>query len=464
MDRKTKKWLKQLESKQAKERYNAVLALGKTGDTELIDTLDRVANLDEHHKVRDLAAKAVRTLEILKKRQLQREAAALDDDDDGGGYEWKPLVHEKIMSTRETAIQKSEEDENWSYSESKRRQIERETDAERAKREAAEADALAKEAARKRRRRPFRLFLLLVTFLMVLVAVFALWYSINVDPPPTTRAATLRALNELATQQQSAIAAYETELANDPLNCPALLAIKVPERPRWVELTVTDASVTVQAGALEAAADDLNRINKNLLVGLDGVMTDLDRTHARLLDLKNGTAAGCSGQESISPAEWTGYADMGGYIAQAGRSAESALNALSAELPPQNSAAAVSALVTLVGQRQTATDTYRDQLAADPVQCAAITGIVPPPRPTWSTTDGDEEGLLVGLEAVIEALDSIDTNLRNVHDAVAASCAGGGALPQASWTEHALLQTTISQTESQVVSTGAVLLDMLNTQ
>ena len=86
MDRKTKKLVDQLQSDDPKERYLAVVALAKLKDLEVLPHIDKLATLDSDKRVRDMAYKAVRMLEILQKEQedtdLRRQIMEIDEQDD----------------------------------------------------------------------------------------------------------------------------------------------------------------------------------------------------------------------------------------------------------------------------------------------------------------------------------------------------------------------------------------------
>src|SRR5688572_3479315 len=109
-NRNTRKLLKQLQDADPKKRYDAVMALGQTGDLELMDDLDKIANLDEDARVRHLAGQAVEVFAILRRRQVDRDRAALMADDDGT-IEWPELAQEKILREREMTAAKM--DESW---------------------------------------------------------------------------------------------------------------------------------------------------------------------------------------------------------------------------------------------------------------------------------------------------------------------------------------------------------------
>ncbi|MBZ0308808.1 MAG: HEAT repeat domain-containing protein, partial [Anaerolineae bacterium] len=111
MDRKTRKLLKRLQHKDPKARYEAVLALGKTGNTELIEALDKVATLDEHAKVRELAGKAVRTLNTLQQREEAKKKAALKAQMSQEKFDWPTLAQERMLKQRDLTLT----DEEWNY-------------------------------------------------------------------------------------------------------------------------------------------------------------------------------------------------------------------------------------------------------------------------------------------------------------------------------------------------------------
>jgi hypothetical protein len=330
MDRNTKKLLKQLESDKPKERYQAVLELGKTGDTDLIDPLDRVANLDDHPKVRELASKAVNTLEILQKRRLGREHIAQEIKVEGedAGVEWPELMKEKMMEERRlTAAQDYEE---FNYIESKKKELDRKK-AKAAELEAQRQAEIAKQRARARR---FRMALwVLLAFAVVGLFVLA-WYITSVESPPTTREAALFDLQEWTREQQAAVIAFETEFQKDPLECATLQSIALPSGPKWTELlTISELAREPQEGILNSLADDMNRIDETLLGGLEPVLNDLSRTNNRLFDISLSVNASCSaGLDEVPQAAWADLAQVEGYIAQAQRSAVNAASEIENEL------------------------------------------------------------------------------------------------------------------------------------
>ena len=334
MDRKTQKLLDQLDSDNAKTRYEAVMALGKTGDTDLINALDRVANLDEHPKVRELASKAVQTLEILQKRRLQRERAAQEIAEEGedNGYQWPDLMKDKMMDQRQVAGGDVDE---FDYEKSRQREIERK-EAEVAEKESAKmAEKETERSIVRKRRRRFRM-LLWVSLAVAVVGLFVVaWYVTSVERPPDSREATLIDLREWVLDQQAAVVGYETEFQNDPLNCAALQEIGMPDRPKWTELlTVSElAQQESESGILVSVEDDLNRIDESLLGGLEPVLNDLSRSHNRLEDIQSNVDAACSaGTETVPQASWANFSQLGGFTAQAMNSTVNAASAIEQEL------------------------------------------------------------------------------------------------------------------------------------
>ena len=331
MDRNTKKLLKQLESEKPKERYQAVLELGKTGDTDLIDPLDKVANLDENPKVRELASKAVRTLEILQKRRLTREHVAQEIKEEGEdqGIEWPELMKDKMMDERRLTA--AEDFEEFDYVEAKRNELERKK-AKAAKREAERQAEIDKIHARNRR---FRMVIWVALAVAIVGLFIAAWYVTTVEPPPDTRQATLIDLQDWVRDQQAAVLAYEDEFRKDPLECASLRSVITPARPKWTELlTVSElAEAEPESGILNSMADDFNRIDEDLLAGLEPVLNDLSRAHNRLADIQANVDMSCiSGVDTVPQATWIDYAQIGGFTAQALRSANSAAGSIEQEL------------------------------------------------------------------------------------------------------------------------------------
>ena len=441
MDRKTKSLLKKLGSDDAKIRYDAVMALGKTGNTELIERLDKVANLDNNMKVRDLASKAVRTLEILEKRRRDQERQQMEVEEEGedGGLVWRPLMKDKLFDEqRQFNIEAGNDD--WDYVRAKKLEKELTVEQMRQREEYLRHQAEAAELARQRRRRPFRIFLILVTMFMCVVGVFAIWYMLNVESPPDSRTAALEDMRTLLQEQSEIVAAYQTQLGTaGAVNCTALSAIHTPERPRWIELVITSESVEDVAGVMERTADDLNRIDDTLLSGLDITLTEMDLIHASLLSIEDTVQTVCSGRESLEREQWDRLAaqfNINDLLLIAEQSALSAESTIAQAFPPTDRAQALAAMQQIIGNQQAIILNYEAQLATDPLNCPALTAVTVSTPPGWATSVSASDGMLDGLELVVEAINSIEVNLRTIQQAALVACEGRVTLAQAEWSAY----------------------------
>jgi len=430
MNRKTKKLLKKLESESPKERFDTVMALGMMGDTELIAPLDKVANLDDNPKVRDIASKAVQILETLRQRRLKSNRKALEIEEEGEdlGVEWPELVDQKMLTHREIGGQV--DDEDFDYLDSKKRELLRKKETQLRAEEEGELRRQREAAEAQRRRRPFRIFLLFATTFAVIGLVFVVWYLINVDPPPETRAETLSQLQTWVRDQQTSLQEYQTLMDNDPLDCTALLGIEIPERPLWSkEYTAVDAPDSEEEGVFTRFANGLNRINTNWVVGLEvTALSELDRADTRLNDIQSSTKAACGGRETVSQAEWTEYAQVGGFVISGLRSANDAASAIDraqGELVPTLRIDALESLQIWLQNQETATQLYGQQLAGNPLICEGLLAVSVPPRPGWLVNAERGVGILAGTELILDELNKIETNLNNISNAVGLACTLG---------------------------------------
>ncbi|NJL95086.1 MAG: HEAT repeat domain-containing protein [Anaerolineae bacterium] len=281
MKRKVRKLLQQLEHPDPKERYAAVLALGKLGDTSLLPTLGQVAELDDNPKVRALASKAVATLEVLKRRQIERERArlaALEGDD--GSVEWPELAQARLLRDREIGGPENVSDEQWSYAQSLRKQRERQLELEQQRAQ----ELLEAKARAQRRRRPFRIVVLLAVVLTCLVLVVVINDQLNQTDDPETRTEALEETRDWAQAKQADLVRYGEVLAVDPVDCLALREIELPQKPGWISLEEP------------LLAEDTQIIN-NLL-----------QVESFLTTLHNDVGAACTDRDSLTAAE---YADLG---------------------------------------------------------------------------------------------------------------------------------------------------------
>ncbi len=330
MKRKYRKHLNRLESPDAQERYDAVLKLGLFGDTELIDTLDKVATLDESMKVRELADKAVRTLEVLKQRQAeQARAAQMAADDDDGGIEWRELASVKML---ESDIMEddggSKKGEDWNFVESKKRDLERKR--EQAERQAIEAqiEAERRKRAAQRRRMPFRIVLFAAVGVALIGLAIVIWYNVAVEPPPETRDAVLSDLQIWNQALQQSGFTYQEAFDQPSFACAEIVAVEIAAPPRWVTLTdVGETEITQGEGVLAGAADDLSAVNESLLEGYEEIIFNIDRAHSNLTRIEDALRVACDGPEEITAEEWAQIEQiesLGGLLIQALRSANGA--------------------------------------------------------------------------------------------------------------------------------------------
>lgn len=433
MDRAIKKMLKKLESESAKERYEAVLALGKTGDIELIDALDKVANLDDHPKVRDLASKAVRTLEILRQRQIERERKERQiAEDDDGTIEWPELSKERMMREREVSI--ADNQEEWNYIEAKKKVLLSEEEARRRKEEAAKALKEQRAAELRRRRRPFRIFLWVAVTLALIGLALVGWYMVNVDPPPKTRAETIADLGTWKDDQQAALTQYQTELQKDPLDCKALRGITAPDRPRWTELVASsEAGDPTKRSGLSGLADDMSKIDASLVEGLDPLLSNLIRADVRLDQIRASIETACQGRDTLLQVEWAEYPQIGGLLAQVQNSLEDAVRQLAQVKPPANRLEVLVSLQEWATAQRSLVTNYQPILGSDPVNCDALRGLTAPPKPNWLQTLSSSDPLLSDLDAIISALSEADSKLVTIRQDVQATCQSSAVIAQAQW-------------------------------
>lgn len=213
MDRRTKKLLNQLQHEDAAKRYEAVLQLGKSGQTGLIAPLDKVASLDDNEKVRTLAAKAVRTLRILKQREEEAQQKTAGEQKKEDPLEWN------LLATRATQEDKRKTDEqSWTYDQAKEEQ--------RRLKEQREAEELAAQKrarrVRARRRLIYWLGAVIGVLGLIIVAAFTLFQR-DVEP-----------LRTWAEDSRDVARAYGETFGGNTVDCAAVQldeALKRPERP-----------------------------------------------------------------------------------------------------------------------------------------------------------------------------------------------------------------------------------------
>lgn len=308
MDRKTRKLLKRLQHKDPKARYEAVLALGKTGNTELIEALDKVATLDEHAKVRELAGKAVRTLNTLQQREEAKKKAALKAQMSQEKFDWPTLAQERMLKQRDLTLT----DEEWNYE--KRLQKVRE-EKENTERE-------AKKAIQRRRRR-FRIVLYLALAIAVIGLAAALSEYLDDTPEDTEEA--LTELQILVQDQQAALLKYCEVLAFDPaggcqtptgvgtLECKTLKEVNLPALPEWL------------------------KPDEPTLQGKDLLIDRINFTDERLRAIQSSIESQCSGKETFAVAEWPEYMNMSSAVVAGFNLANPAASEIQQELAALNS-------------------------------------------------------------------------------------------------------------------------------
>lgn len=202
MDKKTKKLVEKLYDDDVKERYQAVLALGKTGDPELIPALDKVASLDDHPKIRKLAEMAVRALKKVEARQLEeaRKAMRENEREEEWDLEWQ-------LHGAKSDGDDSQQSENWTYDRAKESTLEA-----KAAEEAAQKAAI-KEAAREKRRarRGFRLILWLSAGLgAIALTLVGDWHMERLKK---------QELRSWIEDSQAVVLNYQAAIENDELAC-----------------------------------------------------------------------------------------------------------------------------------------------------------------------------------------------------------------------------------------------------
>lgn len=283
MDRKTKNLLKKLNNKDPKVRYDAVLALGKLGDISLIDELEKVATLDDNPKVRDLAGKAVKTLNVLNQREREKQKALLKAQLAQEQFDWPELAQERMLQNRDF---RDVEDEAWDY----QKKIEK-------LRAEKESVALATKRATRRKRWRFRIFLL---FALVIVGIGG-FVAVReyLDESPKNEEEALTKSRDIVIQQQAALVKYCEVLGFDTatncqqpsgvatLECSTLKSVEVPVIPAWFskdEATLVGKEAIVDA--VVVVNEDLEFIQENI----------------------NTT---CTDKEMVNVAEWPEYVALG---------------------------------------------------------------------------------------------------------------------------------------------------------
>lgn len=285
MDKQTKKLIQKLADADPKVRYNAVMALGKTGDISLIDELDKVATLDQNPKVRDLAYKAVRALSVLRQRQeaeaRQKLMKAADDD-----YEWQmlsgdisrqagPVVTEIKWDDEDILDLPPEPDEAPAPAPEK--------EGRRAKK--AQQKAARRERSRGRVSGCFRVFMWMAACFALLGATIVAYDEINTpEDAAINRADALYKLNEWVQDDAQTALAYQTALNAATLDCktvPSAEEYTVPERPKWV--------------------GDVNEYHQE---GLDPFFNLMEEVEEGLYKTRSQIETACSGKDQLNSTDW----------------------------------------------------------------------------------------------------------------------------------------------------------------
>lgn len=310
MKRGTKKLLKQLRNESPKVRYEAVLALGRLGDSSLIDPLDDVANLDDNHKVRHLAGQAVSTLHELERRRALRAQGDMNDP-----IAWPELAHERMLAYRETAY-KEEEQRDWAAEASKKLKDLTPEEKQALKDKLAKQKAKEEKRAERRKRRGYRMILWLAATIGIIGLTIVLWYAMFVTPPPSDRAAVLRELENWATAQQGTVGEYQTLLSASEVECSAVRGIDLSERPKWTYLVegvgLTETRINGGRNTFEQWADDLSRADPSLLTGLEGSLITLEAAQKNLEAYHDFAQQICNDLENLDSATWVALADQQG--------------------------------------------------------------------------------------------------------------------------------------------------------
>lgn len=233
MDRKqVRQYVKQLESESAKERYIAALALGKSKDTSVIPSLNKVATLDANPKVRQIAYQAVKFLSKIKEqedlRTRQAQVDALDDDESHSGSGWGS-IEEILVEDEEPA------EEPWSY----QKAITGKSDTDKKGRKKAKKSRKERRAERvDKKRRRFRYHIWIAIFLALVGLLIATYDYIVRRDQPQNRTEVLEGLDEWYTDVVDKVGLYNLALAQTQFDCAAFPEYDggdfyLPERPSW---------------------------------------------------------------------------------------------------------------------------------------------------------------------------------------------------------------------------------------
>ncbi len=285
VDKQTKKLIQNLSDADPKVRYNAVMALGKTGDVSLIDELDKVATLDQNPKVRDLAYKAVRALSVLRQRQQSeaREKLAKAADDE---YEWQMLSGDisKQAGPVVTEIKWDDEDILDLPPDMDEAPVSAEKEGRRGKKSKKE------KAAKQERSRGgisgcFRVFMWAAVCVGLLGATVVAYDEINTpDDAAINRADAIYKLNEWVQENAQTALAYQTALNGATLDCkvvPSADEYTMTERPKW--------------------AGDVSEFHQE---GLDPFFNLMTEAQEGLNKTRSQIETACSGQDQLNSTDW----------------------------------------------------------------------------------------------------------------------------------------------------------------
>lgn len=216
-DKKIKRLLDQLEHDDPAKRYEAVLLLGKTGNTELMAPLDKVASLDDDERVRRLAIKAVQALKVLLVRE--EELALKTQQADEGELSWN-LMAARLGESDDQNVKSG----SFSYEESRKTQdfeaFELEEE-EKSKTDKKSAKKTTSDSGGKQRSRRYWLLLRLSAIVgvlaLVIVAYDALQEEEDIISAPQTEGIRL-----WAQESRTLAEAYNAAFDGTTLNCEAL--------------------------------------------------------------------------------------------------------------------------------------------------------------------------------------------------------------------------------------------------
>ncbi len=222
MNRKAKQLIKDLESPSAKERYLAIIALGRLRDTRTLPALDKVATLDKNTKVRNAAYQAVRYLGELKKQQDQEaHRARLDEEDDGDEADWGDtdsfLADDNDYEIDDTG--------SWSY-----------TDAIQEHQAAKEAEKISEEREHRRSRRRYRIILWLAAAIAIMGLAIVSADLIEKRDLPKSREEALERLGDWLADMSATREAYNAVMLGLPVDCTAFREggdYSIPGQPSW---------------------------------------------------------------------------------------------------------------------------------------------------------------------------------------------------------------------------------------